>query len=1075
MNLQNTPSESGSPSRHYLKALHETALAIMKRRNLSELLQDLLVQAAQLVHAEHGEISFVDEQNQRLVTKAAVGLLRDKNLMDFEVPYGKGLTGQVWQQQKPIVISSYRTWEKGIVDLSNENIWAGVGIPFIRNDRVYGVLALFHDHDGRIFDDEEVELLTHFAELAVIAIDNATLHEAIEQELHERRQTEASLNQFNQALKALYSVSVTITSTLELSELLHQLVELTQHIFPQASLVTVQLLNHNNQTMHTQAAYPRLKKYPEPLVFRPNHGIAGYALQERCVVNVGDVTKDPRFIQGALHASYHSLLVAPLIAGDKVWGTLSISAQPTDAFSMNDETMADLLARQAAVAIEKAYLYKAERDERLMAEALGQSAGIINSRLSLQEVLKSILDFIAKVIPHDTANVVLIKPDQRVWVAGIRGTGVDYALEHYINTHILHVNDFATYRWMQIHKKPLIIPNVNDYAGWISLPNSEWIRSYASVPIRNEDQIIGFLNLNSQQNDYFGSQLAGRLQAFADQAGVAIHNAQLFESEQMQRYIADTLRDIGLVLARETIGSEHIAAKVLQQVRRIIPYNMARLWLQDEQGMMKSVESVGAEIWLSPRTLQSFYSEFPFQSILELRDVVIISDTTLSPSAFYGEMASWAGIPIFSRHQLIGVLELGHGEKNFFRSETVPVLASLIAQISTALENANLVEQIHRYTDVLEQRVAERTATLERERSQLKAILDAMTEGVVYSEHNPDSQTLEIRYVNSAFCRLTGYSDERSVGKSLSQVLSTLLRTDMYDQLLKLGEKFNHILDNGHVIRQSHVKIYTYTETTLDVSITLTTSFADDNNKLWEVMLLRDISQEMELEKQKSRFVANASHELRTPLTNLKTRTYLLRNQPENMERHLTVIDQTIERMTHLVEDLLDISRFERGFVPIYPTLIVLQDIITEVVALQRTEAARRQIRIDETLPEEPVQLFADPKRITQVVTNLVVNAINYNKEEGNIQIHLTTQDQMAIFSVQDTGIGIADDQIQQIFEPFVRASSGKTTGTGLGLTIAKEIVELHQGTIEVESRLYQGSIFRVKLPIYITSESPSS
>jgi signal transduction histidine kinase len=229
-------------------------------------------------------------------------------------------------------------------------------------------------------------------------------------------------------------------------------------------------------------------------------------------------------------------------------------------------------------------------------------------------------------------------------------------------------------------------------------------------------------------------------------------------------------------------------------------------------------------------------------------------------------------------------------------------------------------------------------------------------------------------------------------------------------------------------------------------------------------MLLRDISQEKALEEQKNRFVANASHELRTPLTNIKTRVYLIRKQPELFEKHLSIIDNSIDRMSGLIEDLLDLSRFERGIIPLHRVQTHLQHLIEDVIYTQEAEALSKNIRLASTLPDMPIWVSVDTKRITQVITNLLINAINYTGENGNILIKVEATEQEVTLSIQDNGIGIAPEQIPHIFEPFFRATTGKATGTGLGLAIAKEIIELHEGSIWVESTLNEGSIFKIKL-----------
>jgi signal transduction histidine kinase len=233
-----------------------------------------------------------------------------------------------------------------------------------------------------------------------------------------------------------------------------------------------------------------------------------------------------------------------------------------------------------------------------------------------------------------------------------------------------------------------------------------------------------------------------------------------------------------------------------------------------------------------------------------------------------------------------------------------------------------------------------------------------------------------------------------------------------------------------------------------------------------DVLIMRDITEERQLEEQKAKFIANASHELRTPLTNLKTRLYLLHRQPERHTEHIAVIERVTSRMAQLVDDLLDVTRFERGAIRLFRQQVNLQTVILDVVEQQRPEAHRKHIALHPDLSPEPILINADSDRLMQVLVNLVINAINYTMEGGQVAISLRCADGVAIIAIKDTGIGIAPENLNRIFEPFFRASEGTARGTGLGLNIAREIVQLHGGSLSVESQVGAGSTFSVALPL---------
>jgi PAS domain S-box-containing protein len=351
---------------------------------------------------------------------------------------------------------------------------------------------------------------------------------------------------------------------------------------------------------------------------------------------------------------------------------------------------------------------------------------------------------------------------------------------------------------------------------------------------------------------------------------------------------------------------------------------------------------------------------------------------------------------------------------------------------------------------------------LKYERAQLQAILDSMGEGVIYDEK------LQTRYINQALTRLTGYTVEEWQG-----YLHPLKSEQMIDADFEALSQaiFDAVGRKG--IWRGEIRLRRKDGSEFDAGLTCTEVTGADGQVVGAVTIIRDISVEKALQEQKSRFVANASHELRTPITNLKTRLYLMHKQPEKMDYHLQVVEEVTARMQRLVEDMLDVSRFERGLIPLHQREVDLQELVASVVEVQRAEADHKHIRLTCELSTEPMIILADPERITQVITNLLVNAINYTPEGGLVTVDATSNGDFAAIHIRDTGVGIAPDLLQQVFQPFFRASQGLSDGTGLGLTIVKDIVELHGGTIEVDSRVGEGSRFSVKLALHKQSAQP--
>lgn len=243
---------------------------------------------------------------------------------------------------------------------------------------------------------------------------------------------------------------------------------------------------------------------------------------------------------------------------------------------------------------------------------------------------------------------------------------------------------------------------------------------------------------------------------------------------------------------------------------------------------------------------------------------------------------------------------------------------------------------------------------------------------------------------------------------------------------------------------------------------------ADDlailNNELQEADQLKDL------------FLSIASHELKTPITTIRGQAQLaLRalkkgrqslSDPEVWQDKFRMVEEQTDRLTDLINKLLDLSTLRSGKLVLELASCNLNEICTQVVEEQRALSKRT---IDLQLSTHPIPLTADARRLTQVFTNLISNALKYSPDKSPVTVKVTHDQQVALVSVQDTGDGIPAEQAARIFEPFYRTSDARAssvTGSGLGLTISKNIIERHQGRIWYTSRPESGSTFFVELPL---------
>jgi signal transduction histidine kinase/ActR/RegA family two-component response regulator len=248
-----------------------------------------------------------------------------------------------------------------------------------------------------------------------------------------------------------------------------------------------------------------------------------------------------------------------------------------------------------------------------------------------------------------------------------------------------------------------------------------------------------------------------------------------------------------------------------------------------------------------------------------------------------------------------------------------------------------------------------------------------------------------------------------------------------------------------------------------------------DSGTVWTV---RDVSERARLDRLKSEFVATASHELRSPLTSIKGFAELLARSGGLNEREHQFAEMILlsaDRMVELANDLLDVASVEAGQIQLRRRPLELGEAVEEVAALMRPRFAKSGQRLEIHIAPGVPRVLADAARVRQILTNLLTNAHLYTGEGGRVVVEVEAEDRFVSLAVSDTGRGMTAEDREQVFERFYRGGDGGgPSGTGLGLSIVRSMVDLHGGTIEVDSEPGRGTTFRVHLPRALEPEPGS-
>ncbi len=424
----------------------------------------------------------------------------------------------------------------------------------------------------------------------------------------------------------------------------------------------------------------------------------------------------------------------------------------------------------------------------------------------------------------------------------------------------------------------------------------------------------------------------------------------------------------------------------------------------------------------------------------------------------------------------------------FARQVTRPILemttvADRIAKgdfsrkISTT--SSDEVGQLGRALNLMAERLENRLAELEEERTKKAAILDSMVEGVVAVDG-----ANRILFINASASRLLNVSSAAADGRPFLEVIRNNELLDLLDRTLQGGTR-----------AQQELQIFTPVHRVLQVHAS---PLKSREQRSGAMLVLHDVTELRRLETVRTEFVANVSHELKTPLTSI--RGYLetlLEGGLEDREHarpFLEVIHRHTERLGRLLDDLRDLSNIELGKVTFHRQPTILAEVVQHAMAIYEPQAAKQEIDLLAELPHDLPRVLADRDRLTQILINLMDNGLKFTPRGGRVTVTAKTV-QGSRFKVQgsepetqslsealevvvqDTGVGIPSQDLPRITERFYRVDRARSRdlgGTGLGLAIVKHLVKAHGGELSIESELNKGTMVRFTLPIAPPDSHPA-
>lgn len=629
-------------------------------------------------------------------------------------------------------------------------------------------------------------------------------------------------------------------------------------------------------------------------------------------------------------------------------------------------------------------LLASEQEQRLLAETLQEVTIALTAQTNVAAVLDEILRQVQRLVPYNTANIMLLEDDM---LRTVRWQGYEaFDSERFMSTLTQPLADFPLDLQAIQSRTPLILHNTHQEPLWVVLDKTAWIKSNMVIPICLREHVLGVLRLDADKVSNFSERDIERLMPLVNAAAIALENARLYERAQ-----------------KELSERAQAEAQLKQSYRELMALNAIATAISQSRNLKETLTAI----------------------LDKVLDVVFVENNFEAGSSFTPEqLAGCIYLLDEDKKNLSLVVQRGLPEAVIEALKTVQMntqQSRVPVWDNPALseEQINLVpEDFHNYLSV-----------------QIGGLEAALKMGWQFLVNVPlqfEDKMLGLlsifsRNPSDSFASVTVYTPHPA-GKLVLRQLQ-LLRA--------IGQQVGVAIENERLTREAA-----------------------------EIKVLQEVSQ------LRSELIANISHELRTPLGLIKATGTTLLAQDVEFDRQtaqmlLQGLDEETDKLEHLVDNLLDLSRIEQKGVYLHFTLTNIEQLVKKILEPMQTQNTKHHFVYH--FPPDPLIINIDARRIEQVLRNLLSNAVKYSPDGGTITITGQNKNHQLLIAVSDQGIGISATDLPKIFERFYRVENRTTMsvrGIGLGLAISRAIVKAHGGYIWAESNPGTGSTFYVSLPL---------
>jgi PAS domain S-box-containing protein len=701
------------------------------------------------------------------------------------------------------------------------------------------------------------------------------------------------------------------------------------------------------------------------------------------------------------------ILLVPLVGpGGDVQGLLSVD-QPLDGRTPDRDTVEalEIFAAQAALAIENARLVEAlERRAETLAlfNEVSRSTTAHLQTVALSDMLNTVVGMIPQLLGGDQSAIFLQDAESgRYSLQAAYGFAVD------TTSSLGFASGEGLVGAVAESGMPLAVEDVKDDPRAASCFAGSEMESVVLAPLTVGSQVVGVLCMGRHEPHVFSPTEVATLSALADQVTVAVANARLFDevrrfSQELEQRVEERTQELAEAmreLTRErdrvetlyritsqlaaSLDLDRVLNRALELVVEAVGAGQATiLMLEPDSGRLIQRASLGTGKRLPIGGVPTRFSRGEGLAgwVVEHREAAIVPDVLQDPRWVDSQgkeraYRSALAVPLIVSEEVLGVQLMFHRQPDYFNEDHLLLVETAVLQVANAVNNAELYRLIRDQAEQLGNTL--KAQKVEATKSQ--AILEGVADGVIVA--NADSRII---LFNAAAERILELPREKALGRAINEMLGLYgsQARDWMGMVARWADESGTYATEEYLAAQLDLGDRV-------VSVHLAPVLMG-SEFLGTVSAFRDVTAEVEAERAKTEFVSTVSHELRTPMTSIKGYVKLLLMGAvgiltEKQQNFLSVIDVNVDRLTVLVDDLLDISRIESGRVAISPQPMCVEEVIDQVVVEMETRALDRGLTLKSDVPPELPQVSADPDRVVQVLTNLMANACNYTLAGGEV------------------------------------------------------------------------------------------